>query len=482
MLTESGVVVPTIPEPRELTAGQRKTILTVLSLVLFAAIVDVSALNVALPSMGDEFDASTSQLQWIADIYMLVLASILMFAGSMGDRFGRKRALFVGMAFFGLGSLIAMLSPSPTFVVIGRAVQGVGGSTMPPVALAIISNVFLNEKERARAIGTWGAIMGVALATGPLLGGILTEFVSWRAVFGINIPVVTVAWILIARVVPETKAGKARKFDLPGQVLAVVVLLCLTFAIIRIGEYGAHVLEFSMLGIALLALIGFILVESTVDQPMLELRFFRSRPFALANLIALLGFGAYAGFQFITALYLQNTLQFTALMAGLFLMPMALTNSLMAMISGRMVSRFGPRPPIMMFGVILAAAAVVLLFAGAESAWPHYLVASALFGGGMGAANAALSNSAVSGMPRDQSGVAGATMSTGRQTGQTLGVAIFGAMFNAGLSAGKPATVAAHNGWWLVLALALATLVLGYLSGTPKALETQRKVAHLVRD
>lgn len=470
-----------IPQPQDLTAAQRKTILAALSLVLFAAIIDISALNVSLPSIGRELGASTSQLQWIVDVYMLVLATILMFAGSMGDRFGRKRALFIGLTFFGLGSLIGMLAPNPGFVILGRAIQGVGGSTMPPVALAIISNMFLDQQARAKAIGTWGATMGVALAAGPLLGGVLTQYFTWRAVFGINIPIVLTAIIIIALVVPETKAGKARKFDLAGQVLAVVTLLSLTFAIIRIGEHGFTIAEVVLLIIAAFGFVGFIFAERIVKEPMLELRFFRSRPFAFANLIAMLAFGAYAGFQFITALYLQNSLGFSALQAGLFLLPMALSNSIMANVSGRMVAKLGPRPPIMMFALILASAAVVLL-TGTDNAWLQYLIASILFGGGMGAANASLTNAALSGMPRAQSGVAGATMSTGRQTGQSLGVALFGALLNAGLGAGKPAALAAHPGWWVVLALAIATLVLGYLSGTQAARLSESKVAHLIED
>lgn len=452
-----------------------------LSLVLFAAIVDISALNVALPSIGREFGASTGQLQWVADAYMLMLASILMFSGSMGDRFGRKRALFIGLGLFGAGSLISMLAPNVGFVILGRAIQGVGGSTMPPVALAIISNVFLQQRARARAIGAWGAIMGVALAAGPLLGGFLTQYLSWRAVFAINIPIVVVASLLIARVVPETKAGHARRFDAAGQVLAVLVLLPLTFAITRIGEGGFHRLEITLLALSTACLIGFVVAESRVVEPMLDLRFFRSRPFAFANLIALLAYGAYAGFQFVTALYLQNTLSFSAFHAGLFLLPMAVSNSALAAVSGRMVASLGPRPSIIMFGGILAVGAVVLL-TGSANAAPQYLTASILFGGGMGAANAALTNSAVSGMPRAQSGVAGATLATGRQTGQALGVALFGALLNGGVVHGKAPAVAAHTGWWLVLGLAAGVIILGYLSGTSRALASQERVSDLIDD
>lgn len=466
--------MPTIPEPRDLTAAQRRTILWALSLVLFAAIIDISALNVSLPSLGRELHATPAQLQWIANVYMLVLAAILMFAGSMGDRFGRKRALFIGLTFFGVGSLIGMLAPSAAFVIVGRAIQGVGGSTMPPVALAIISNVFLEEKARAKAIGTWGAIMGIALAAGPLLGGVLTEFLSWRAVFGINLPIVITAAAMIFSVVPETKASKARRFDAGGQLLAVIVLLSVTFAFIRMGEHGTGALEIALLGLAVLAFAAFLLVESRVSEPMLDLRFFRSRPFALANLIALLVFGTYAGFQFVTALYLQNTLGFTALLAGTFLLPMAAANSLMATMSGRLVAAHGPRPPILIFAVILGCAGLILLTGGAN-AWPQYFVASVLFGGGMGAANASLTNAALSGMPRSQSGVAGATLSTGRQTGQTFGVAIFGALLNSGVSSGKAPAIAAYPGWMIVIAVAAVVFVLGYLSGTAKAKESERR-------
>lgn len=474
--------MPTIPQPAQLTARQRRTILSVLSLVLFAAIVDISALNVALPSMGRDLKASIGELQWFVDIYMLVLAAILLFAGSMGDRFGRKRALVLGLTFFGVGSLLAMLAWSPAIMITARAIQGIGGSTMPPIALAIISNVFLDEKERARAIGTWGAIMGVALASGPLVGGALTHFVSWRAVFGVNIPIVIATIVMIVRIVPETRAAHARAFDPAGQLLAVVVLVCTTISIIRIGETGLGRLEIMLLVVAALALAAFIIVERHIREPLLELRFFRSWPFALANIIAFLAFGAYAGFQFVTALYLQNSLMLSAFTAGLFLVPMALGNSVLALVSSRMVTRYGPRVPVILFSAILAVAAAVLLTTTAETAWPQYFAASILFGGGMGAANAALTNTALSGMPRAQSGVAGATLSAARQTGQSLGVAVLGALLNSGQSLGRTAPLAAHPGWWVVLALAIVAGILGWLAGTPAARQSEHAVASLITD
>lgn len=474
--------MPALPQPQDLSPSQRSLILGILSLVLFAAIIDISALNVALPSIGRQLHATTGQLQWIANVYMLVLAAILMFAGSMGDRFGRKRALIIGLVFFGIGSLIAMLAPNPALVILGRAIQGVGGSTMPPIALAIISNIYLDQAQRARAIGIWGATMGVSLAAGPLLGGFLTDFVSWRAVFGINIPIVVITVIMILRFVPETKAAHARRFDPAGQILAVVVLLALALGIIRIGERGLDSTGVGLLIAAAVALAAFGAAEKMVAEPMLELRFFSSRPFALANLIALLAFGASAGFQFVTALYLQNTLHFTAFTAGMFLLPMAIANSVGAAVSGAMVAAWGTRPPIMMFAAILAVAAVVLLFTGVNDAWLQYLTASILFGGGMGAANAALTNAALSGMPRAQSGVAGATLSAARQTGQSLGVAALGALLNAGVNAGRPAALAAHPGWWVVLGLALLVAVLGFASGTPTARASESRVAELIGD
>lgn len=468
------------PDVADLSARQRGIILAALSLVLFAAIIDVSAMNVALPSIGRELEATDGQLQWIASAYMLALASVLLFAGSMGDRYGRRRALLIGLVLFATGSLIGALAGSPPVAILGRAVQGLGGAAMPPTALAIISNIFLDARGRARAIGVWGAVMGVALALGPLLGGVLTELLSWRAVFGINLPVVAVAMAVIVRVVPETRAGTPRRFDAAGQLLAVVLLLSLTIAIIRIGEAGTGLREALLLAVAGVALLGFIAVEHRVAEPMLELTFFRSWPFAIANVIAMLVFGAYAGFQFVTALYLQGALGLTALQAGLLLLPMAAANAAMAAVSGWMVAAWGSGPPILMLGVILAGATAVLLATTSGSALVPYLIASILFGGGMGAANAALTNVAMAGMPRAQAGVAGATMSTGRQTGQALGVALFGALLNAGTDAGLPPVRAAHPGWWIVAAVAALVLVLGHLAGTPAARSSEQRIAELI--
>ncbi|MSS45091.1 MFS transporter [Cutibacterium sp. WCA-380-WT-3A] len=467
----------------ELTDRDRRITLLSLSMVLFVSILDISAVNVMLPSIGRDLHATTEQLQWVVDIFMVVLASILMFAGSMGDRFGRRRALIQGLTIFGLGSLLSAIAIGPQMLIAARAVQALGGATMPPVALAIIGNVFLDNAQRARAIGVWGAIQGISLAVGPLIGGVLTDVASWRWVFGINVPIVAITGFLIMRTVPETKAAHARKFDPAGQVLAMVLLVSLSYAIIRVGEHGSNLVSSILFAVAALSLAGFVVVERTVNEPMLELRFFKSMPFTLANLIALFAFASNTGFSFINALFLQNEMGFSPLAAGAFLVPMAICTGALAMVSGRMVAARGARPSLILHAILIGLSGGALLTtASVDNPWIVYLIASILLGSAMGAANAALNNTALSGMPRSQAGVAGATMGVARQTGQAVGVAIFGALYNAGLRSGTSAAQAALPNWWIMVGSAAIILTLAIISGTPWARSSENTVAELIAD
>ena len=293
-------------------------ILGICCLSLLLVGMDVTIVNVALPAIQHDLHASLSGLAWIVDAYTLVVASLLMLSGSMSDRFGRRRVFGIGLLMFLTGSLLCSLAHNIGELIGFRALQGLGASMLNPVALSIIANVFPEPKDRARAVGIWGAVAGVSLALGPLLGGALTQTVGWRSIFWINIPIGLAAVALAVAFVPESRAPHARAFDPVGQALVFLGLASLTYAVIE----GAHAgwnspLILGLFALAGGALVSFLLYEPRRKEPLVNLRFFRSVPFSSATLLALFAFASFAGFLFLNALYLQQARGYTAFHTGL---------------------------------------------------------------------------------------------------------------------------------------------------------------------
>ncbi|MFF4796986.1 MFS transporter [Streptomyces sp. NPDC001351] len=450
----------------ELSHRRRFLVLAICCMSLLIVSLDVTALNVALPSMQRELHASTAGLQWTIDAYTLVLASLLMLSGSTADRVGRKRVFMAGLIIFTTGSLLCSLAPNLDSLIAFRMIQAVGGSMLNPVAMSIITNTFTDPAERARAIGVWGGVVGISMAAGPLAGGLLVESVGWRSIFWVNLPVGLAALLLTLRYVPESRAPKARRPDPVGQLLVIALFGSLTYAIIEAPNSGAaYVLPF--VAVALAALAGLLWYEPRRDEPLIDLRFFRSVPFSGATVIAISAFAALGGFLFLSTLYLQNVRGYDALHAGLWMLPMAVPTFLCAPLSGRLVGSRGPRLSLLVAGTAITASAV--LFAGfeAETSNGTLFVAYLLFGIGFGFVNAPITNTAVSGMPRAQAGVAAAVASTSRQLGQTLGVAVVGAVLASGVGSSSYRDVfvsASVPGWWILTGCGVAVLGLGALS------------------
>ena len=318
---------PIEPAPlamHEQSYRRRVAILAVCSMSLLIVGLDVTIINVALPTIGRDLHASISGLQWTLDAYTLVLASLLMLSGSTADRFGRRRVFTIGLSVFVAGSFLCSVAPNLGLLVTARMLQAVGGSMLNPVAMSIIRNVFTDARERAQAIGMWGATVGLSLALGPVIGGGLVDSVGWRSIFWINIPVGMLALALTIRFVPESRAPHPRRLDPVGQILVIVLLASLTYAIIEgpaAGFRSAEILGLFALSAA--SLFALIVYERSRVEPLLELRFFRSIPFSGATVIAVCAFGAFSGFLFLNTLYLQDVRGLDALDAGLFLLPMA---------------------------------------------------------------------------------------------------------------------------------------------------------------
>jgi EmrB/QacA subfamily drug resistance transporter len=417
---------------------------------------DNTILNVALPSMQRDFHASVSGLQWTIDAYLVVIASLLLLSGSTADRVGRKKIFQIGLVLFTLGSLLCSLAPGLGWLVVFRMVQAVGGSMLNPVAMSIITNTFSEPRERARAIGVWGGVVGVSMAAGPIVGGALVESVGWRSIFWINLPVGVAALVLTARFVPESRAPRPRRIDPFGQLLVIALLGTLVYGIIEGSSAGwTSPLIIGCFVVAVLSVAGLAAYEKRRVDPLIDTRFFRSAPFSGATVIAVSGFAALGGFLFLNTLYLQDDRGLSALAAGLYMLPMALMCLVFAPLSGRLVGTRGPRLPLVLAGVFMTASGLLFAALNAQSSNALLFTSYVLFGIGFGLINAPITNTAVSGMPRSQAGVAAAVASTSRQVGQGLGVAVVGAALAAGMTGGA---------WWIITGCGTLVLVLGVIT------------------
>ncbi|MFF8829475.1 MFS transporter [Streptomyces sp. NPDC015131] len=465
----------------ELSHRRRLLVLAICCMSLLIVSLDNTVLNVALPSLREDLGADVAGMQWVVDAYTLVLASLLMLAGSTADRIGRRRVFTAGLVLFTLGSALCSLAPGLGWLVAFRAVQAVGGSMLNPVAMSIITNTFTEPRARARAIGVWGGVVGISMAAGPLVGGVLTDAVGWRSIFWINIPVGLLALFLTLRYVPESRAPRPRRVDPVGQLLVVVLLGSLTYAIIEAPVAGwSSPLILGFAGAAALALAGLLLYEPRRADPLIDLRFFRSAPFSGATVIAVCSFAALGGFLFVNTLYLQDVRGMTALGAGLYMLPMAALTFVCAPLSGRLVGSRGPRLPLLVAGATMTAAGVLFAAFEAETSTPLLFTGYVLFGLGFGMVNAPITNTAVSGMPRAQAGVAAAVASTSRQIGQTLGVAVIGAVLAAGVAPGTHTAgfvAASRPAWWVIAGCGLAVLLVGAATSGAWARGTAERTA-----
>lgn len=464
----------------ELDPRRRWLVVGICCMSLFIVGLDTSGLNLALPSIQRDLDASYSQLQWVLDAYTLVLASLLMLSGSMADRFGRRKVFQLGLTLFGLGSVLCLLAPSIEFLVAARMLQAIGGSMLNPVAMSIITNTLHDPAERARAIGLWGATMGLSMALGPVIGGALVDAFDWRAIFWLNVPVVITALTLTARFVPESRADRPRRFDPVGQATMLVLLASLTFAIIEGRELGwTSPVVIGCFALAAAALALLVPYERRRREPLLDPRFFGSVPFSGAVVIAVLAFGAMGGFLFLNTLYLQDVRGLTPLHAGLMTLPMAGMTALASPISGRVVAAKGPRLPLVVAGLALSVSAAILMTLRSDTSYLVLAVAYVAFGLGFGLVNAPITNTAVSGMPRAQAGVASAVASTSRQVGTSLGVAIFGAVAVGHLDGPVAERLAAssHAAWAIMLGCGLTIVVLAVVTTSARARVSRDRVA-----
>ena len=392
---------------------------------------DVTIVNVALPSMGESLHTTVSGLQWVVDAYALLFASLLLSAGAVGDRLGAKRVYIAGFGLFAAASLGCGLAPNDVVLIAGRALQGLGAAALVPPSLALLAHACGDDaKLRARAVGLWTAAGGISIAAGPVAGGFLIGWFGWRSIFLVNLPLVAIGIVLTARFVPETpRNGRGRHLDLIGQGLAILALIGLTGAIIETGPRGWNdsvVLCGFALGVA--GALGFLIVEAQSRSPMLPLQFFRNRVFSATVAVGTLVNLSYYGTIFVLSLYLQQALGYSVIQAGLAFLPLTATFILSNIAAGALVGRYGSRLP--MTGGFLVAAGGYFLLRGLDAGTSYWLMVPGflLIPMGMGTGVPAMTAALLSSVQRQYSGTASGVLNTARQAGGAVGVAGFGAL------------------------------------------------------
>jgi EmrB/QacA subfamily drug resistance transporter len=411
---------------------RRWLILGVLCTALLMIVMDNTILNVAIPSLIRDLDASNSEIQWIIDGYVLVFAGLLLTTGSLSDRFGRKGALQLGILLFALGSAAAALSTSSAQLIATRAFMGIGGALIMPSTLSILTNVFRDPKERGRAIAIWAGFSGLGVAIGPITGGFLIEHFDWSSVFWINIPLAALALGLGVAIIPSSRDPRRSKLDPIGALLSIVGLATLLFGIIEGPVKGWRSTEVvAAFVIATVALIGFVQWERHSASPMLDMSVFENARFTAASSTITLTFFAMFGSMFLMTQYWQLVHGYSPLSAGARLIPHAATMMVVAPLSARVVERVGTKR-VVTTGLLLIATSLTLLSTiGPDTSYPYVISYFMLMAAGMGMTMPSATESVMGALPRDKAGVGSAVNDTTRQVGGALGVAIIGSVVSS---------------------------------------------------
>ncbi|MFD7500609.1 DHA2 family efflux MFS transporter permease subunit [Streptomyces sp. NPDC059850] len=425
----------------------------------FMVILDSTIVNVALPALRTDLRAGVNGLQWVVDGYLLVLAAGLLSGGALADRFGARRVFQAGLGVFVAASLGCGLAPDVTVLVLARVAQGAGAALSVPASLALLRAAYTDRTARARAVGVWGGIAGVAAAGGPLLGGVLVAATGWRWVFFVNVPIGLAAMALTARYVPAPRARPGHGLDPAGQLTGVVALTALALTMIEGGRSGVNALVALSALVFVLAGAAFVAVERAVRAPMLPLGLFRTPTFAGGTAVGLLINLGFYGELFVVNLSFQQTLHYSALLAGLALLPQMGVVAAGSWLSGRFTARVGSPRPTLLIGLITGGVGLLGMAASASQA-PYALLVLPLMatGFGMSFSMPAVTTAVTDGVPGERAGLASGVINAARQTGGVVGVALLGALAGGGAVAG--------------LRTALAVAGLAFLAGALITLRT----------
>ena len=430
-----------MPDPT--THRRRWWILAVLIVSLFTVNLDNTILNVALPTLARDLHAGMSQLQWMVDAYVLLFAGLLLAAGALGDRFGRRRVMLIGLVVFGAGSLASAFAPSAEVLILLRAGMGIGGALIVPSTLSVTANVFTTE-ERPKAIGIWTGVSGLGIVAGPVLAGWLLEHFTWGSIFLINVPIVLISLAGVIAIVPEGRSHDASRLDLRGAGLSVAGLIALVYGVIEAPANGwTCPLEVGIFGLAAILMAAFVFCELNTREPLLDIRLL-TQPTIGASVLAVLftSFGLF-GSMFFLSQYLQGVLGFGTMETGISILPVALAIGIFSPAGMAVARRIGARITVSLGMLAVAAGLLVLRLAGTADGYPAVAATLFLVGGGMGFAMSPLTVIMIRAMPRSKQGVASAINSTARELGGALGVAILGSLAAPVYAAGvRPATTA----------------------------------------
>ena len=413
--------------------NKSRMVLFVLCLPLFILAIDNTVLNLALPSISSDLGSSASQLQWIVDAYILVFASLLLTMGAIGDRYGRKRILQVGLAMFGIGSLAAALSSSTEMLIFCRAFLGVGGSMIIPSTLSIVIDIYRDPKERAQAIAVWASVFALGAGIGPVVGGYLLEYFNWNAVFLINLPVVVITFGWGHFFIHESKGENAPKPDMPGMILSIVGLFVLVYGIIAAGEDGwGDTMVLTYLATGILVLMGFAFLENRVASPMLPLEFFRNMSFTGASVAMVLTSFSLMGSMFFLSQYFQSVQGYAPVAAAIRLLPMAVVVFITAILSAKIATRIGVKLAVGI-GIFVAGMGLFYLSQVSEvdTSYPSLIVGVIILAFGIGMTTSPATDSIMGALPVSRAGIGSAMNNTTRQVGGALGVAVLGSLMNS---------------------------------------------------
>jgi DHA2 family methylenomycin A resistance protein-like MFS transporter len=407
------------------------------SLGYLIVILDTTAKNVALPSIGHDLHTGVSTLQWVVDSYLLVFASLLLTGGALSDRYGARRLFAVGLGIFGAGSVLSALAQTPGQLVAAQLVAGAGGALATPSSLALLSVTFTEPKERGRAFGLWATVAGAGTASGPLIGGLLVSLFGWRSVFLINIPIVLAALLLLRRWLPRSQPNPERALDLPGQLAGIAALAALTYGVITVGTQGwTSRPALAALLAALVVGTAFIGYELRIAAPMLPVRLLRSTRLSSAVFAgSAINFGTYSQ-MFLLALYFQTARGYGALLTGVAELPMTVLCVLLPSVAGRAVGRYGPRRALVLGLGACAAGAACLTGLDLHSSYAVAVPGLLVTGAGMAFAIPAVAAAAMTGVAPAEAGAASGLLNPARQVGGVLGVSVLGAVVGTGVGSG----------------------------------------------
>lgn len=404
--------------------------LLALSISVLTVIMTSTSVNLALPAIGGAFGVSVSNLTWVIDAYSLALGALTLPGGILGDIFGRRRMYLIGLAIFSLGALSGSAAPGLGLLIASRVAMGVGAALVLPGTLSLISAMFVG-RERATAIGLWGGMNGLGLAIGPVLGGAMVEYVDWRAVFWVNVPLVLIAFFMVPRYVPAVAPRPGKHYlDVRGGLSITAALVSLIVALIQGPSWGwTNSLTLGCFGLAAVLLAAFVAIEAIAAHPMVPLHLFRSRTFCAANLAATAMMLGILGCFFFLSLFLQEVLGFSALRTGLAYLPLAIFIVILAPLAGRLSARFGPRLPMATGLLCLAAGVLWVSRVDGNSGYSNLIGGLLLAGAGLGLASPPISNAAISSVPPAFAGAASGVTNMFRQVGGSVGVALLTALF-----------------------------------------------------